>query len=212
MVCGSQVLSRSEVCVLDYGLGNLRSIQNALAALGVSFHFAQCAEQIAGAQRLILPGVGAFHAGMTFLEQTGLAAAIHAAVADGASVLGICLGMQLLLDEGEEGGLRKGLGLIPGRVQRFKAMPDIHIPHMGFNEVRIVTPSPLFFGIPDCSDFYFIHSFHASEVSPDHVLATTCHGDSFASVIGNGKVIGTQFHPEKSQGQGLTLLKNFCET
>jgi glutamine amidotransferase len=119
--------------------------------------------------------------------------------------------MHLLLDEGDEGGWSKGLGLIPGRVQRFDAPPGLSIPHMGFNEVHVDSDHVLLQGIPNCSDFYFIHSFYALVYDTSCVLGTTSHGIQFASFIGKGKVFGVQFHPEKSQSQGLSLLKNFCE-
>lgn len=204
-------MSISEVCVVDYGLGNLRSIENALVALSIPFRFVRDADEVSAARRVILPGVGAFRVGMESLNKTGLAAAIRFAADQGASVLGICLGMQLLLDVGDEGGCTEGLGLIPGRVQRFESLPGLRIPHMGFNEVQLQKPSSLFQGIPDCSDFYFVHSFHVVAADASDVVATTIHGTHFSSVIGRGTVFGVQFHPEKSQSQGLILLKNFCE-
>ncbi len=203
-------MSTSEVVVVDYGLGNLRSVENALAAIGAPYRFARNASEVRAAPKLLLPGVGAYRVGMQNLEQAGLADAIRAVAAEGIFVLGICLGMQLLLDEGDEGGYAKGLGLIPGKVRKIEPAQGLRIPHMGFNEVRIAYGSPLLADIPDSSDFYFVHSYHAVVAEERDTLATTVHGGEFASVIGRGNVFGTQFHPEKSQGQGLKLLKNFC--
>ena len=210
MASGSRTLSISEVVVVDYGVGNLRSVENALAAIGAPYRFAKSASDVRSASKVLLPGVGAYRVGMQNLERSGLTDAIRAVAADGIFVLGICLGMQLLLDEGDEGGHAKGLGLIPGKVRKIEPEPGLRIPHMGFNEVRIAQASPLLAGIPDCSDFYFVHSYHAAVADEKDVLATTIHGVEFASVIGRGNVFGTQFHPEKSQSQGRKLLKNFC--
>jgi imidazole glycerol-phosphate synthase subunit HisH len=204
-------LSTSEVFIVDYGLGNLRSVENALAAVGVAYRFAKSASDVLSAPKLLLPGVGAFRVGMENLDRSGLADAIRTAAGDAVPILGICLGMQLLLDEGSESGYVKGLGLIPGKVQRFEPAEDLRIPHMGFNEVRFAHASPLFADIPDGSDFYFVHSYHAVVADEKDALATTDYGGQFASVIGRGNVFGTQFHPEKSQSQGLKLLKNYCE-
>lgn len=211
VVFGSLTLSTNEVTVVDYGLGNLRSIANALMAVGASYRFVKGVNEVATAPKLLLPGVGAYRVGMQNLVQSGFAEAIRESAAKGNFVLGICLGMQLLMDEGDEGGRSTGLGLLPGKVKKFETVGDLRIPHMGFNEVRFAHPSPLFEGIPDCSDFYFVHSYHATVADDKNILATTLHGAPFASVIGRDNVFGTQFHPEKSQSQGLKLLKNFCE-
>lgn len=203
-------MSISEVVVIDYGVGNLRSVENALVAVGAPYRFAKSACDVRSASKLLLPGVGAYRVGMQNLERLGFADAIRVVAADGIFVLGICLGMQLLLDEGDEGGYTKGLGLIPGKVRKIEPQPGLRLPHIGFNEVRIAHPSLLLEGIPDYSDFYFVHSYHAAAADEMDVLGTTIHGVEFVSVIERGNVFGTQFHPEKSQSQGLKLIKNFC--
>ena len=203
-------MSRNEVCVVDYGLGNLRSVENGLHAAGVACRFVRTPEEVCSAGRLLLPGVGAFNAGMRNLRKDGLGQAIREAVAKGTPLLGICLGMQLLVSRGDEGGMTEGLDLIPGEIRLFGEVPELRIPHMGFNEVEISFESPLFNNINNRSDFYFVHSFHAVVADKKNEIASATYGERFSAVIGMGHVIGTQFHPEKSQSQGLQLLKNFC--
>lgn len=203
-------MSLNEVSVIDYGLGNLRSVENALNAIGVSHGYARRPDEVKSAKRLILPGVGSFRAGMENLTKSGLADSILAAGGSGTPILGICLGMQLLVSRGEEGGVSNGLGLIPGTVKRFDLTEGFQVPHMGFNEVNIASPCPLFEGISDGSHFYFVHSYHVVVQDQSDVLAVSEHGYLFSSVIRHANVFGTQFHPEKSQSQGLQLLKNFC--
>ena len=203
-------MSLNEVCVINYGLGNLRSVENGLSAVGASVRIVSAPEEIEAAGRLLLPGVGSFSVGMKNLMESGLAEAICAAAKKGTPLLGICLGMQLLASRGDEGGEAEGLGLIPGTVKRLAAAPGLRIPHMGFNEVFPLTASPLFESIAHGSDFYFVHSYHVTVERPEDALASATHGEKFMAAIRRDNVFGTQFHPEKSQSQGLQLLKNFC--
>jgi glutamine amidotransferase len=203
-------LSRSEVCVINYGLGNLRSVENGLRAVGASVRVVRTPDEVTHAARLILPGVGSFNEGMRNLRDSGLAEAICSAAKQGTPLLGICLGMQLLASHGDEGGNTQGLGLIPGRVKRFVATPALRIPHMGFNEVFPLKASPLFKAVTDGSDFYFVHSYHVVVDHAQDGLAHANYGEPFMAAIHRDNVFGTQFHPEKSQSQGLQLLENFC--
>jgi len=210
MVRGSRSLSLNEVSIIDYGLGNLRSVENALRAIGAPYRFVRDAGQIKEAGRLLLPGVGTFPAGMRNLRATGLIDAIREAAAQGTPVLGICLGMQLLVSRGDEGEGAEGLDLIPGLVQRFTPSAEVRIPHMGFNEAEVLSFDPLFANIKNGSDFYFVHSYHVVVEAEENAIAMSTHGQPFVAAIRHGNVFGTQFHPEKSQSQGLQLLRNFC--
>lgn len=211
MAYGSPHLSVPNISIVDYGLGNLQSIKNALEAIGVTYSIVSSETAVASASKLLLPGVGTFRVGMENLHRLGLVCAIRKSAAEGVPILGICLGMQLLHEEGDEGGRELGLGLIPGRVKKLRAENGVRIPHMGFNEVNQVNASPLFNGIPDKTDFYFVHTYHAAVSSERDIIAKTSHGVDFVSAVACGNIFGTQFHPEKSQGQGLRLLMNFSE-
>jgi glutamine amidotransferase len=203
-------LNPNEVSIIDYGLGNLRSVENGLKAIGAATRLVRNPDDVFSAKRLILPGVGSFNEGMKNLRDSGMAESICAAVQGGTPLLGICLGMQLLASYGEEGGGTAGLGLIPGVVKRLSDDAGLRVPHMGFNEVYTMSRSPLFDSVNDGSDFYFVHSYHVVVDHKEDGLAQTKYGENFMAAIHRGKVYGTQFHPEKSQGQGLQLLKNFC--
>jgi imidazole glycerol-phosphate synthase subunit HisH len=200
------------ITIVDYGMGNLFSVANALERLELACEISQDPEQVRRARRLILPGVGSFREAMAHLNETGLGNATQDSVASGARLLGICLGMQLLAEAGEEdapaGEPTPGLGLIPGAVTRLPQSASVKVPHMGFNEVRWTRLDPVLNGVDDRSDFYFVHSFRF-EADGAAVLGTTVHGVEFASVISHGRVAGMQFHPEKSQASGLRLLRNF---
>lgn len=200
------------ITVVDYGMGNLHSVENALDYLGLPHTRGATPDEIQRSPRLLLPGVGSFREAMEHLDRYGLSAALRAAVREGgAKLLGICLGMQLLADWGEEDGGAQGLGLIPGRVTHLRPPdPSVKIPHVGFNTVRILEQTPLFEGIADDSCFYFVHSYRF-ETERRFTIASSSHGREFASVVAAGKVVGAQFHPERSQGNGLRLLKNFWE-
>ena len=198
-------------------MGNLRSVSNALEVLGHEAKVTRDPQQIAAADRVILPGVGAFGAAMANLIKFNLLDAVKDAAASGKPFLGICLGMQLLMDESEEQGRFQGLGVVPGKVLGFFQESDrnphtasLKIPHIGWNSIHINKDAPIFKDIPDASMVYFVHSFYVAPRS-DVVAATTTHGIDFCSVIWRDNIYATQFHPEKSGGVGLKMLANFVE-
>lgn len=198
------------IAIIDYGAGNLRSVTNTLKYLGADVIIAGRPEQLHGADGIVLPGVGAFGAGINALREAGFEEPIKQAVAAGTPLLGICLGMQYLFEESEEMGRHKGLGLLPGRVVRFPA--DVpKVPHIGWNQLHIQSKSPLLAGIDDGAYAYFVHSFVAAPADRADILASTDYSVSFASIVGRGNVFGIQCHPEKSQAVGQRILKNFIE-
>jgi len=188
----------------DLGLSNLWSARRALEALGHEVETARSAGPVAGARLIVLPGVGAFSEAAARLEATKIGPAVLAAVAAGAAVLGICLGMQLLFESSEEGGESRGLGLLPGRVTRLSGAA--RVPHVGWNRVVATPEGAALFGDRDGSDFYFVHSFVARPASEELVLARCFHGESFPAAVGRGSILGFQFHPEKSGEAGVALL------
>ncbi|MBN1249965.1 MAG: imidazole glycerol phosphate synthase subunit HisH [Anaerolineae bacterium] len=196
------------IALIDYGAGNVRSVHKALLAVGGSVQLTQAPDVVRAADKVVLPGVGAFADCMMSLERLDLLASIHEVVARGVPFLGICVGMQVLFEYGEELGGYPGLGLLPGRVVPFSIDPVYKVPHTGWNLVEPVVPSPLLNGLPTRTWTYFNHGFHC-EAAPDDILATTDYGGPFASVVGRGKLYGVQFHPEKSQQLGLHILRNF---
>jgi glutamine amidotransferase len=197
------------ITMIDYGGSNLRSVQKAFEAVGAMVAVTADPQTVAQAAKLVLPGVGAFGAGMAALRARGLDEAVSAAVARGAWLLGICLGMQFLFDESEEMGRHAGLGLLPGRVVRFPA-GALKVPHVGWNEIEPRVAHPLLIGLPPGAHAYFVHSYLCVPARPDDVLATADYGGPFAAIVGRGRVCGLQFHPEKSQRVGLGILRNFA--
>jgi glutamine amidotransferase len=198
------------IAIIDYGAGNLRSVRNTLTHLGVQVITASTPDQLDGADKIVLPGVGAFGAGIARLREAGFEAPIRTAVEAGTPLLGICLGLQYLFESSDEMGRHEGLGLLPGCVTRFP--PDgPKVPHIGWNGLHIQRDSPLLAGVPDGAYAYFVHSYYARPDNADSVLATTEYGIAFASVVGQGNIFGIQCHPEKSQRVGLRILKNFIE-
>jgi glutamine amidotransferase len=201
------------IAVVDYGMGNRRSVQKALEHVGASVRVTADVQEIADADGLVVPGVGAFPAAMENLVARGLDAPIRRAAAEGRPVLGICLGMQLLFERSAELGDTAGLGLIPGHVTRLDtgSPPTRRIPHIGWNEVTFVRPSPLTDDLPPAgAAFYHVHSYAVRPTDPDDVVATTTYGETFTTIVARGGVMGTQFHPEKSSGHGLALLRGFA--
>lgn len=198
--------------IVDYGMGNLRSVQKALEGLHVPSRILTSAEEISTMSGLILPGVGAFRDAIQELHRQGFVPKIHEYVQSGRPLLGICLGMQLLFDRSFEDGDYEGLGVIPGTVVRFQAEPGLKIPHMGWNSLLFESPHPLLKGLVSGDDVYFVHSYHVQPESDKVVLTRTQHGaQTFASMVHRGNVYAAQFHPEKSQKIGLKILKNFVE-
>lgn len=193
--------------VVDYGVGNQGSVLNMYRRLGIEAVRIASAAEVETAGRLVLPGIGAFDPCMRRLREAGLEAPLRAAVARGVPLLGICVGMQMLL-EGSDEGVEPGLGLVPGRAARFPA-GALKVPHMGWNSVRWCADDVLSQSLRDEARFYFVHSYHAVCTDPASVLGTTVYGAEFASVIRSGRVYGVQFHPEKSHRFGLALLGNF---
>jgi glutamine amidotransferase len=197
--------------IVNYGMGNLRSVEKAFEAVGARVVLSSDEAELAECHALVLPGVGAFGDGMAGLRARGLDRFVVRRVGDGVPLIGLCLGLQLLFEESEEFGAHTGLGLLRGRVVRFPESVRV-IPHTGWNAVRPTREAPLFEGIADESYFYFVHSFYVEPADPEDALATTEYrGVVFPSVCGRGAVYGAQFHPEKSHHAGLRMLGNFAK-
>jgi glutamine amidotransferase len=197
--------------VINVGMGNLGSVRRALEECGAEVRLSTRPEELDWADRIILPGVGAFATGMSRLQEGGWVAPLRQALANPrVRLLGICLGMQLLADSGEEGGLTSGLGFIPGHVTRLKVQPPRErLPHVGWNAVHPARPHWLWEGIPHGTDFYFVHSYHLAPSQDETRLATTPYAGGFVSAVGTSNILGVQFHPEKSGRPGFQLLRNF---
>jgi glutamine amidotransferase len=200
----------TEIVIINSPVANLKSVTNTLRHLNIPHRIAYHLADVVHAEKLLLPGVGAFGAGMDGLHQSGLAAAVKEKVAAGVPILGICLGMQLLFEESDELGHFTGLGLLPGRIVRFPTNTGVKIPQIGWNQLNLCQPSPLLTGLKEGGYAYFVHSYYAATDPVIH-LATCQHGIDFPAIVGRGNIYGAQFHPEKSQGVGQRLLKNFSE-
>jgi imidazole glycerol-phosphate synthase subunit HisH len=196
--------------LIDYGLSNLRNVQKAFEHLGVEVQLVAEGAAVAGVDKLVLPGVGAFGAGMAGLAARGLVEPLCRAVAQGMPLLGICLGMQLLFEASEESPGVAGLGLLPGVVRRFDNS-ELVVPHVGWNQLSFATADPLLDGVSPKAYAYFVHSYYCEPADPADVLATSDYGRAFAAIVRRQNLIGIQFHPEKSQATGLRILRNFCE-
>ena len=199
----------SRVAIIDYGVGNLRSVEKAFQAGGVEAVVSSDERVLRGAERLVLPGVGAFRACMSALNERGFDALVRERVAQGTPLLGVCVGMQMLFEESEEFGRTGGLGFLRGRVRRFGEAR--RVPQVGWNQVEWARAHALAEGIGSGEFFYFVHSFFCDTVDAAVVLGATEYGDTYASVVARANICGVQFHPEKSQAAGLRLLKNFAE-
>lgn len=200
----------NRVGIVNVEMGNLRSVSNAIHSLGYDFHLVSVPAELPDVSHLVIPGVGSFRAAMERICRAGLHGPIREFAAAGRPVLGVCLGMQVLASEGEEGGRVHGLDLIPGRVVRLDPDRVPAIPHVGWNEVRLESRHPVITGVPSGADFYFVHSYHLIPERPGDVYGRTDCGQAVASIVATGNVVGFQFHPEKSQRNGLRLLENFC--
>lgn len=197
--------------IIDYGMGNLRSVQKALEHVGSEALISSSPVELQHLDKLILPGVGAFRDAIHDLKQQGWEPFIKDHVAAGKPLLGICLGMQLLFDVSYEDGEFPGLGIVAGEVRRFEPEPGLKIPHMGWNALNIVRPNPLIAGTKSGDYVYFVHSYHVVPRDEEVIATRTQHGSqSFVSIIARDNLFATQFHPEKSQSVGLNLLRNFA--
>ncbi|RJQ47917.1 MAG: imidazole glycerol phosphate synthase subunit HisH [Gaiellales bacterium] len=196
------------ITVIDYGMGNLRSVEKALEKVGAEVRVSRDPDDLRSASKLVLPGVGAFGDAMENLRKRGLVDVIQEEAAAGKPLLGICLGLDLVFEESEEHGLHEGLGLLPGRVELLTT--ELKIPHIGWNRIRIEKESPLLAGVPDGSFFYFVHSYVVVPRRDSDILCTTDYGCRFVSAVEHENVSAFQFHPEKSSALGLNILRNFA--
>jgi glutamine amidotransferase len=197
------------IAIIDYGAGNLRSVTNAISRVGYQPKIISTPEEVLAAQAVILPGVGAAADTMANLQTLGLVSPIRRFIGEERPFLGICIGLQVLFDGTEEGGWHECLGIIPGVVRRLP--PGLKIPHMGWNQVRQRIPHPVFRGIPDETNFYFVHSYYVGPDDMALVAGETDYGIPICSVIARGNLIATQFHPEKSGEIGLKIYENFIK-
>ncbi len=197
------------IAVIDYGMGNLRSVQKALEAAGYPAAIVNTPEALKQARGIVLPGVGAFGDTMDNLRALGLDMAIKDEIANNKPFLGVCLGLQVLFESSEEMGAHPGLGILPGRVRRFTG--ELKVPHMGWNQVDLGPgqDNPLFQGIPDHSYFYFVHSYYVESDDNAVISGSTDYGGTFTSMIARGNLFGVQFHPEKSSELGQRVYANF---
>jgi imidazole glycerol-phosphate synthase subunit HisH len=196
------------VAIIDYGVGNLRSVEKAFAAMGCEAVVSDDERLLRSAERLVLPGVGAFAACMKALKERGFDRLVKERANEGAPLLGVCVGMQLLFEESEEFGSTPGLGLLKGSVRRFGG--DLVVPHVGWNRIHQTRPHVLFEGIEEGAFCYFVHSFYCQAAEQEVVVGETEYGNRYASVVAQKNICGVQFHPEKSQDVGLRMLRNFA--
>ena len=198
------------ITIVDYGMGNLRSVQKAFEKVGSQAVISCRPEEISQASKLVLPGVGAFRDAIHALKEQSLVEPILEQIQSGKPFLGICLGLQLLFETSYEDGEYEGLGVIPGKVVRFQDQPGLKIPHMGWNQIEPTAPHPILAGIPEQEYFYFVHSYYVAPEEESVVAAYTDYGCRFASMVARDNIVAAQFHPEKSQSVGLKLLENFA--
>jgi glutamine amidotransferase len=199
------------IAIVDYGAGNLRSVTNSLRFVGADVCVTDDPAQLADAEKIVLPGVGAFGAGMNALRESGFIAPILREAAAGKPLIGICLGMQYLFDESEEMGTHQGLGLLPGRVVKFNDEDVPRIPHIGWNQLHFQREHALLNGMADGAYAYFVHSYYVAPDEDGVVLTNTDYGIQYASIVAKDNIVGIQCHPEKSQAVGLRFLQNFVE-
>jgi imidazole glycerol-phosphate synthase subunit HisH len=197
------------IAVIDYGAGNLRSVVNAINHLGYQARITASPEEILAAQAVFLPGVGAAGDTMASLKKLGLIPTIHRLADENRPLFGICIGLQILFSGTEEGGWHECLNIIPGRVRKFPA--GLKIPHMGWNQVKQKGQHPLFAGVEEGADFYFVHSYYGQPEDPSVIIAETEYGITFCSAMARGNLVATQFHPEKSGEAGLRIYDNFIK-
>ena len=199
------------IAILDYQMGNLRSVQKGFERVGHAAAITSDPTVIAQARKLVLPGVGAFADAIAELHRRDLVAPIRAAIDAGKPFLGICLGLQLLFDRSLEDGTHEGLGIVPGEVRRFELPSEYKVPHMGWNQVHFKRRPPIFAGVEDQSHFYFVHSYYVVPKDISVVAGEASYPDPFCAVIWRDNLYAAQFHPEKSQADGLRVLSNFAK-
>ena len=201
------------IALVDYGAGNLRSVAKALERSGLAVVVSDAPEVVRAADGVVLPGVGAFADAVKALRGSGLEEAVKEAIEDGRPYLGLCFGLQLLFDEGDEHGTTRGFGILPGRVERFPSVgPDgetLRVPHIGWNSVRFSGEHPMLEHLPEREHFYFVHSYRPVPSDPGIVVGRTDYGGEFAAAVARGSIFAVQFHPEKSQAAGKRLLDAF---
>ena len=200
----------SNIAIIDYGMGNLRSVQKGFEKVGATAQITSDPDQVAAADKVVLPGVGAFEDAIAELKRQDLVQPVLDAIDSGRPFLGICLGLQLLFDVSYENGEHKGLGVIPGRVVRFELPREYSVPHMGWNQLLIRRKAPILEGIKEGTQVYFVHSYYVVPDDPAVIATETDYPDPFCSMIWRDNLYATQFHPEKSQSEGLKILKNFA--
>jgi glutamine amidotransferase len=198
----------ARIAIVDYGMGNRRSVEKALQRVGAQTHITRDHDELRAADGVLLPGVGAFPAAMRVIHEFGLDDVLRDVAAAGTPLFGSCMGMQLLFEGSDEQGGAEGLGLLPGVCRRLAA-PGLNLPHIGWSAVSVDRDSPLTADLPDPFFLYHVHSFAPHPTDPDVVLGTAEYGERFAAVVGRGNVFGAQSHPEKSSAHGLALLRNF---
>ncbi len=199
------------IAIIDYQMGNLRSVQKGFEKVGHAALITSRPEDIRRADHVVLPGVGAFRDAIKELRHRELVEPIREVIQAGTPFLGICLGLQLLFERSYEEGTYEGLGVLGGEVVRFELPREYKVPHMGWNEARIVRAAPILEGIPDRTYFYFVHSYYVAPADPEVTSVETDYGDPFCAMVWRDNLFATQFHPEKSQAQGLRILQNFAE-
>lgn len=204
-------MSTERIVIVDYGMANLRSVQKAFEAVGHPAEISGDPADAAAADRIVLPGVGAFRDAMARVNDSGLAGPLRDHIAADKPFLGICLGLQMLFERGHEDGDHEGLGVLPGEVVRFESRPGLKVPHMGWNYLDINPECPLFVGLPGRPAVYFVHSYYAAPTAPGLACATADYPEPFCAAVWRGNLFATQFHPEKSQRVGLAMLRNFVE-
>jgi len=199
------------IAIIDYGMGNLRSVQKGFERVGHMATITNDPHVVAKADHVVLPGVGAFADAIAELRRRDLVEPVREAIASGKPFLGICLGLQMLFDRGYEDGCHEGLGVLAGEVVRFQVPPEYKVPHMGWNELSIVRRPPMLAGIEEGTHFYFVHSYYVAPTDPSVIAAQASYPEPFTAMVWRDNLVATQFHPEKSQAHGLRLLKNFAE-
>lgn len=199
------------IAIIDYQMGNLRSVQKGFERVGHQAHVTSDPDEVAQADKIVLPGVGAFADAIRELEQRHLVEPIREAIAADKPFLGICLGLQLLFDVSYEDGTHQGLGILPGEVKRFDLPSKYKVPHMGWNQAQILRPAPVLNGISDEDYFYFVHSYYVVPRDPELIAIEVSYHRPFCAMVWRDNLFATQFHPEKSQADGLRILRNFAE-